>query len=367
MNKFKFCLLGLMSGSSLDGLDITCCEFETDPVTKSILNWKITCSETIPYTEEWISRLAHLPQASALAYARTHTYFGHYMGKMVCDFITKYQLQPDYIDSHGHTIFHEPERGMTAQIGDGAALAALTGIPVISDFRTKDVALFGQGAPLAPIADKYLFPGYDCYLNLGGIANMTFRNREDFIAFDICAANQLLNTLAGLAGQEMDAGGAIAAKGKLNTVLLDASFQDPFFEKPFPKSLGNQYVREHFIPLFRAFEAPVPDLLHTACEHIAILIDLAVKQSLEHFQLPPASRRMLVTGGGAFNSFLMERISQQLAPLGVAVVVPEPVVVKYKEAALMAVLGLLRILRLPNTLKSVTGASQDSSGGCIYL
>lgn len=367
MNKFKFCLLGLMSGSSLDGLDIACCEFETDPVTKSILNWKITCSETIPYTEEWISRLAHLPQASALAYARTHTYFGHYMGKMVCDFIKKHQLQPDYIASHGHTIFHEPERGMTAQIGDGAALAALTGVPVICDFRTKDVALFGQGAPLAPIADKYLFPGYDGYLNLGGIANMTFRHGEDFIAFDICAANQVLNALAGLTGLDMDEGGAMAAGGQLNRALLDISFQDIFFEKPFPKSLGNQYVREHFIPLFTAFEAPVPDLLHSACEHIALLIAQAVKQSLQHYDLPVSNRRMLVTGGGAFNTFLMEKISLQLLPLGVEMVVPEPVVVKYKEAALMAVLGLLRILRLPNTLKSVTGASQDSSGGCIYL
>ena len=182
--------IGLMSGSSLDGLDIAFCKFKVE--NDIVLNWELLKAETIPFSEMWYSRLAHLPTQSALVYAKTHVYFGHYMGELVIDFMSRNNILPDFISSHGHTIFHHPDKRMTAQIGDGGALAATTGLMVVSDFRTQDIALGGEGTPLAPAADKYLFNGYDFYLNIGGIANISCNANGKMIAFDIGGANQVL-------------------------------------------------------------------------------------------------------------------------------------------------------------------------------
>ncbi len=356
-----------MSGSSLDGLDIACCHFTVSSDHGGIHAWEIADAETLPYSSEWASRLYHLPAAAARDYARTHTYFGHYMGELVRDFLTRHPVSPDYIASHGHTVFHEPERGMTAQIGCGASLAAATGIPVVCDFRTSDVARSGQGAPLAPIADQYLLDGYDMYLNLGGIANLSFRHSGRFFAFDVCVANQLLNALAQLTGEEMDTNGAMAATGRLQEDLLRQSLEDPYLSKPFPKSLGNPYVREHFLPVFLGRDFSPADLLRTACEHIALQTGRDAALLLRQFGRPSQQMRLLATGGGAFNVFLIDCLRRHLSPLGIEVIVPSPLIVKYKESALMALLGLLRILHRPNALKTVTGATAESSGGCIYL
>ena len=207
-----------MSGSSMDGLDIAYCQFQIEEKRK--ISWQVLKAETIRYPEKWQVRLGQLVHQDALTFAKTHTYFGHYMGELVNHFIKKHKISPDFIAAHGHTIFHYPMDRVTIQIGDGAALAATTGLPVINNFRTHDIALNGEGTPLAPIADKYLFPDYDFYMNIGGIANITCNANGKHVAFDIGPANQVLNILANQLGLPYDDKGAIARKGIVNPAIL---------------------------------------------------------------------------------------------------------------------------------------------------
>ncbi|MBN2235971.1 MAG: anhydro-N-acetylmuramic acid kinase, partial [Bacteroidales bacterium] len=185
-------VIGIMSGTSLDGLDIAYCTFRKEK------DWKfeILLAETIDYPMGWITRLRNLPQSSASEYAKTHADYGHFIGKEIKKFIQKHQIDVDFISSHGHTIFHQPELGFTAQIGDGAAIAAETEISVINDFRSMDIAFKGQGAPLVPIGDRYLFSEFDFRLNLGGFANISFEKNGSTYAFDIAPANIALNHFA---------------------------------------------------------------------------------------------------------------------------------------------------------------------------
>lgn len=357
--------IGLMSGSSLDGLDIAYCKFEVSD--GAISAWELLKAETIPFSEMWQSRLAHLPHQSALTYAKTHTYFGHYMGELVIDFMSRNDLIPDFIASHGHTIFHHPEKRMTAQIGDGGALAATTGLTVISDFRTQDIAIGGEGTPLAPLADKYLFAGYDFYLNIGGIANISCNVNGKMIAFDIGGANQVLNGLAVLANQEYDNEGQIASRGKVVEPLLQEVDAIDYFSQKYPKSLDNQWVIQNLLKKYREYPETVENRMRTAVEQLAEQTVLSLIQIVENENLTKKQFRMLATGGGVFNTFLINRIKElSKGKIELEIVIPTKEMVQFKEAILMGLLGVLRMENIPNCLASVTGAKRDTIGGAIY-
>jgi anhydro-N-acetylmuramic acid kinase len=288
--------------------------------------------------------------------------FGTYLGELVRQFVTNNALQPDFISSHGHTIFHQPGQHISHQLGNGAYLAAAAGLPVVCDFRTLDIALGGQGAPLVPIGDSLLFPDYDCCLNLGGIANISANHGPTGrVAFDTGACNMLLNTLANQLNLPYDDEGQLARRGKLQPELLNILNSADYFTQPYPKSLGKEWVDAHTQHHLLAATSSVEDNLQTACHHIAF----HVAQSIQQLIPPTTSRKVLATGGGAFNVYLIELIR---AALGneYTVVVPEPELVGFKEALIFAFLGVLRWRQEPNCLQSVTGARYDNVGGAIY-
>lgn len=359
--------LGLMSGSSLDGLDIAHCSIHWE--NGQLQGWELQQAETLPFSEQWQRRLRHLPEQNALIFAKTHTYFGHYMGDLVQQFLKKHPIPKlDLIASHGHTIFHHPDQRLSVQIGCGAALAAKTGYTCITDFRTQDVALDGEGAPLAPLADHYLFPGYHFYLNLGGIANLSARTADQqWIAFDIAPANQVLDALAQELGQAYDKDGLLASQGAVQPALLEAVSQFPYYTQAYPKSLGNAWIRQAVLPHYLGAEASWQDKLATATEHLAIEIAQAIEQIVQREQLPSPPYRLLATGGGAFNTYLMEQIAAYCnRHTAVEVYLPKQEMIAFKEAALMALLGVLRLEGQPNSWASVTGAQRDTVNGAVY-
>ena len=351
--------IGLMSGSSLDGLDIAFVELHENGG-----NWtySILAADCFAYPPEWVEKLKTATALPALQYQLLHTEYGHYLGQQVNEFINKHNLhyQVALVSSHGHTTFHVPGRKMTAQLGDGAAIAAETQLPVVSDLRNMDVAFGGQGAPIVPIGEKLLLGNYQYFLNLGGIANISF-NRAQYQAFDICPANRVLNMLAQLQGREYDEGGQLAASGNVDTGLLDQLNALDFYAQPYPKSLANEWGTDVVFPLVMAAGLSVPDALATYCEHIVLQIAAAVQQG---GAIVPGAR-LLATGGGAFNNFLVDRLRGALP--GVEIVVPEPQVVNFKEALIMALIGVLRWREEYNVLSSVTGASRSSIGGALWL
>jgi anhydro-N-acetylmuramic acid kinase len=348
MKNYK--VIGLMSGTSLDGVDLAYCEFSFGRKW----NFKIICSETVDYTPEWIARLSALTDSGASTLARTHIEYGRYLGKLATDFIHKYDLSPEFISSHGHTIFHQPEKGFTLQIGDGNSISATTGLPVIFDFRSLDVALGGQGAPLVPIGDRLLFSEYDHCLNLGGIANISYEHAGKRIAFDICPVNMALNFLVSFSGYTYDNNGSMASRGQIDPSLLYNLNQLDFYKIKPPKSLGREWVNHHFLPLMSENSFQIENKLRTVAEHIAAQIAKVVNA------LPMG--KMLVTGGGAKNDFLIGLIKSKINS---DLVIPDPEIIDFKEALIFAFLGVLRWRGEINTLSSVTGASKDSCGGIL--
>jgi anhydro-N-acetylmuramic acid kinase len=355
MEKYQseYNVIGLMSGSSLDGVDLALCRFiKTGGWAFSILR-----TEVIPYTAEWKQMLTDAPSMTGQELIHLHAAYGHYLGKLVKDFIQHGNAKIDFISSHGHTVFHQPSKGFTLQIGDGAAIASETALPVVCDFRTTDVALGGQGAPLVPAGDRLLFSEYDFCLNIGGIANISAEVNGERIAYDICPANQLLNILAAKLGSEYDHEGALARSGEINEQLLHKLNDFPYYLKKFPKSLGNENVAEYFFPLLDESGGSIQDKLHTCTEHIAQRIAEAVH--VENSSV----KSVLVTGGGAFNKFLVELLSEKTHH---RIILPETETIKFKEALVFAFLGVLRMRNEVNVLKSVTGARRDSVGGAVY-
>jgi anhydro-N-acetylmuramic acid kinase len=353
-NSQVYNVIGLMSGTSLDGLDIAFCRFTVD---KNTWNYEIINSETKPYSEEWKSRLLSLETTDALTFQRTHIDYGFYCGRIVSDFIIKHGIAADFIASHGHTIFHQPEQRLTVQIGAGSAIASASQMSVVCDFRSLDVALGGQGAPLVPIGDKLLFSEYDYCLNLGGFANISYEHNNKRIAYDICPVNIVMNAICEKIGKPFDDKGEIARSGMLSPYMLNEFNQLPFYRIPAntPKSLGKEWVIENIDPILQEYEIQENDLLRTFCEHIAIQISRAIGTVKKG--------KLLVTGGGSYNSFLIERI-KELVP--VEVIIPEPKTIEFKEALIFAFLGVLRMRNEVNCLKSVTGSRMDNCGGAIY-
>jgi anhydro-N-acetylmuramic acid kinase len=345
--------LGMMSGTSLDGLDIACCRFD---LADDRWEYEIFCAETISYSDTWRQRLDQAPHMSGQELARLNVDFGHYAGEQAAQFINRNKCTPLFIASHGHTVFHQPEQGLTLQIGHGAYLAAAAAIKVINDFRALDVAMGGQGAPLVPIGDALLFGHYGLCLNLGGFANISYQHHGERLASDISPANMALNILAQRAGKPFDEDGAIAAAGTIIQPLLEQLDALPFYQQPAPKSLGREWFESQMLPLINAHDASPADLLRTITEHIARQVTAAADG------VP--SSNMLATGGGARNGLLMQRIGYLSQH---NIIIPEPLLIDYKEALVFAFLGVLRLRGSNNCLASATGARADSCGGSVWL
>jgi len=344
--------IGVMSGTSLDGLDIACCFF-----TEQNGQWSycIEQAETIAYDNTFRNKLRNAGQLDGAALTLLSNEFGRKVGAEVNSFCEKHSLSPQLVASHGHTVFHQPGNKMTLQIGSGAEIAALTHITTVCDFRSKDVALGGQGAPLVPIGDKLLFAEYKYCLNLGGFANISFEAAGKRVSFDVCPVNIVLNQLCQEAGKEFDENGEMGKKGEVNVALLQQLNDLAYYKKPFPKSLGKEWVDKEVMPLLTKYDLPVQDKLRTFYEHIAQQLASCCKQE---------NASLLLTGGGAHNGLLRQLIEQHCK---VKVIVPAKQTIDFKEALIFAFLGVLRIREENNSLASVTGASTDSIGGAVYL
>jgi anhydro-N-acetylmuramic acid kinase len=358
-------VIGLMSGSSLDGLDIVFTELEEN---RGSWSYNILAADCYGYNDEWKQQLTNAKTSSAYNYCLLHAAYGKYLADCVNRFIEENNLhhRVQLIASHGHTVFHDPSNGITTQLGCGATLAALTGINVVSDLRIIDVALGGQGAPIVPMGEKLLFPDYDFYLNIGGIANLSFQQQNNFIAFDICPANRVLNMLAQEAGKEFDEDGNMASSGSLNTALLEKLNALDYYQQLAPKSLSNNFGTDTVFPIIKSFDANTADALNTYTGHIAYQLKRAAAALTANGQAQQLYK-LLITGGGAFNKFLIEKIKENLASLNIETIVAENNIVQYKEALIMALLGILRWREENTVLASVTGASRNSIGGAVWM
>jgi anhydro-N-acetylmuramic acid kinase len=356
--KDDYKVIGLMSGTSLDGLDIAYCTFKN---TSSGWQFQLEHSRHVAYDEERISQLRNavdLPAAELLA---LDVSYGRWLGQQVNLFISGYNLTVDIVASHGHTIFHQPERGFTLQIGAGLDLAQQAKQTVVCDFRSLDVAMGGQGAPLVPIGDHHLFADYDFCLNLGGIANISFAIADNRKAYDVAPANMLLNYLAGQRGLAYDAKGAIAREGAIDPALLAALNGLEFYKLPYPKSLGYEWFVSEMQPIIDASDIKVDDKMATGVAHIAGVIAAAVLSEWNNDR----QANLLITGGGAKNDTLIDALTAALGST-VQVILPSEELIDFKEAVIFAFMGVLRVRDEINCLSSVTGADRDVSGGTIF-
>lgn len=343
--------IGLMSGTSADGLDVCCATF-----TRKNGKWsyRIDAAKGYSYTPELKDTLMNRVQKmSALEFITFHSRYGHFLGQKVNEFTAEFGVKPDLIASHGSTVFHEPSKGIMFQIGDGAAIAAETGIQTVSDFRRLDIMLGGQGAPLVPVGDRALFGSYDYCLNIGGFSNISYDDGPRRIAFDISPVNYVINRYCRTIGLEMDRDGIIARRGSVCQSLLDKLNSFEYYNAKPPKSLAREWVEKNVFPLIDSYGLSLEDILRTYYEHCAEQLANAVKPG----------KSILVTGGGAWNKFLLERME---ALSECTLTVPEPEVVDYKEALIFAFLGVLYMTDTPSCLSSVTGASKDNIGGMLF-
>lgn len=345
-------VLGMMSGSSLDGLDLAFCRFELKEDGK--WNYTILEAETIPYPPLWQNELVNLPFSKSEELIEKDIAYGKYLGEISRSFLRRKNTTADLIASHGHTIFHNPKKSFTFQLGNGQALATASGLTTVYDFRTKDISLGGQGAPLVPIGDELLFADYDICLNLGGIANISYKKDGKRVAHDVCPANQLLNFLSKQKELDFDRGGELARSGSVNKKLQTLLVQDKYYSTSAPKSLSNQYVQKSFIEIIDSFDDTIENKLRTCNEHI-------VQQIHQDTETLPKGT-LLATGGGAHNSYLVHRLSEISKH---EIIVPDRILVDFKEALVFAFMGVLRYRNEINCLASVTGATADSSVGVI--
>ena len=350
MKSFQYGL-GLMSGTSLDGLDMALCKFEEH---ENNYQFQILETHEIPYNQPFRDLLEGAFELSGLQIMKLDHDFASFCAHQVNLFLKKTTLKPDFIASHGHTVFHNPQLGFSTQIGNGAIIAAQTGITVVSDFRSLDVALGGQGAPLVPLGDQLLFHEYDACLNLGGIANISFQKEGKRVAYDLSLCNIPLNYFAQKMGHTFDSDGKLAQQGNLIPELYKLLENLDFYIQQPPKSLGKEFFVTQVLPLVSQSGYSPHDILRTLTEHFATQIAHNI----------PSDSKTLVTGGGAFNSFLIELIQSKSKA---EIIIPDSKVVKFKEAVVFAFLGYLRLHHQNNTLSTVTGAAHDSCGGAVYV
>jgi anhydro-N-acetylmuramic acid kinase len=350
--KRMYTAVGVMSGTSLDGLDLVLCRIQ---MKRGNWQFSILSAQTIPYPEYWKRRLEMAASLNAAEFMQLHNEYGKYTGEQVKRFLEGFPEKVDLIASHGHTIFHQPEKRFTFQIGSGLTIAQECGILTISDFRSMDIALGGQGAPLVPVGDRQLFSEYDFCLNLGGFANISNEEKGTRIACDLCPVNFIANRYASELNMEFDRDGRIGSEGSVHQPLVNELNNLEFYSHNGPKSLGREWVEQVFMPVISTYDIPVPDLLRTFYEHAAIQISAYINRY--------EAGTVMVTGGGAFNKFLIGLIRQKSKS---ELVIPDDTIVKFKEALIFAFLGVLRYLGEVNCYASVTGASLDSSGGVMF-
>ncbi len=347
-------ILGLMSGTSLDGLDLALVEFTGG----KRWHFNMIASSTHAYTNSWGKKLASAHTLTGADLLALHVTYGTYLGKQCQVFLRKNRIRTiDAIASHGHTIFHQPDRGFTFQLGDGKAMHAATGLKVISDFRSLDVLLGGEGAPLVPVGDRLLFPQYEVCLNLGGIANLSMEIRGERKAFDVCFCNMALNYLMKEIGKSFDRDGTAASRGEIDNSLLKSLSKAYRAIRKQRKSIGREFFEEAMEPLLENRNLPLANRLRTVVESVAIEIANALPVS-------KSSLTILTTGGGALNRFLVAVLQEKLNGKAV-VVLPEREIIEFKEALIFAFLGMLRLRGEVNVLKSVTRARRDSCSGVV--
>ncbi len=353
MKKNNYNVIGVMSGTSLDGVDLAHIKFylENKKWTFEILE-----SKTISYSQSWINELKLAVDYSETKLENLNKEYTKLLASIISTFIENHKIESlDAVCSHGHTILHQPEKGLTLQIGNLPEIATLTHQTVVCDFRVQDVKLGGQGAPLVPIGDRILFSEYDYCMNLGGFSNVSFEQNAERIAFDISPVNTVLNFYANQFGLNYDDKGKISRTGKVNDNLLNKLNSLDFYQQKFPKSLGFEFVKGTVLPLIEKYEIPIEDKLRTFTEHIAFQTALA---------LPRKKGRILITGGGVYNDFLLERIQTHLPEM--KIIIPSSEILEFKEALIFALLGILKLRGEINVLSSVTGAKKDHSSGKIY-
>ena len=352
MLKNEYKVVGVMSGTSLDGIDLAYVTFKFDRVW----DFKIEIAETLDYDSYWLNILHNLTSFSSERLLKIDFDYSIYLAHKIRDFLKKNSIEfVDAVCSHGHTALHEPEKGLTYQIGNRASVSKELNITVICDFRVQDVKLGGQGAPLVPIGDQLLFADYDYCLNLGGFANISTEKNGKRIAYDICAVNTVLNHYSGLLGYKYDDKGKIASKGFMNEKLFKQLNSLEFFSQTFPKSLGIEWVKKEIFPLIDNYHINPQDVLRTFAEHIAFQVSKGIIENQKS--------SVLVTGGGAYNFFLIERIKSMTNK---KIVIPDNLIINYKEAMIFGLLGVLKLRNEVNCLSSVTGAKSDHSSGMIF-
>jgi anhydro-N-acetylmuramic acid kinase len=352
-----YSVIGIMSGSSMDGIDLAHCRITSD---NGQYSYTIEECETFEYDEIWRLRLSQIRKADALGYSKTDVFYGHYIGHLINKFVAKYNIKADLVASHGHTVFHYPEELITRQVGDGASMSAICHLPVVTDFRSMDVAKKGQGAPLVAIGDQMFFDEYDFCLNLGGFANISGKIGEFRVSFDICPANILLNRVARDLNQEYDHDGEIASQGTINYKLLENLNNIDYYGMPFPKSLNRDWINNELWQIVKEGDKLTPqDKMKTFVDHIGIQIS----KSLDYLSAKKsAGKKVLVTGGGAFNTVLMDHIRTHSEA---EFIVPDAKLVKYKEALVFALMGVMRVENQVNIIKTFTGAKSNSISGAL--
>ncbi|MGH2667256.1 anhydro-N-acetylmuramic acid kinase [Flavobacterium sp.] len=352
MQNRTYNVIGVMSGTSLDGVDLAHIHFT---IKNGKWSFQILENTTVAYTEDWINRLKKAVSFSDAELELLNEEYTELLAGIITNFIQKNTIEDmDAVCSHGHTILHQPQNGFTLQIGNLPKIAKLINQKVVCDFRVQDVKLGGQGAPLVPIGDRILFSEYDYCLNLGGFSNVSFEDGEDRIAFDISPVNTVLNFYADKRGLKYDDKGNIARSGNVSEVLLLELNGLDFYRKSYPKSLGFEFVKEKIFPILEKYPISDEDKLRTFTEHIAFQIALALSKK---------TATLFVTGGGAYNDFLMERLQFHLPSMKIEI--PDSKTIEFKEALIFALLGVLKLRNEINVLSSVTGAEKNHSSGVI--
>ena len=352
MRRKQFRVLGVMSGTSLDGIDLAYLAFTREE------HWEasILKAETIPYSQKWVEALKTSAELSRTDIAALDEKYTDYLAEIIQQFIQKNKIEKlDAVCSHGHTVLHQPEEGFTIQIGNLPKLATLLQKKVVCDFRVQDVELGGQGAPLVPIGDRLLFSDYDYCLNLGGFANISTEIESNRIAYDICPVNTVLNEYASRLGFAFDRDGAIARNAEVNQDLLEQLNSLSFYQQKPPKSLGIEWVNSVIFPILEKSESTSEEIIATFTEHVAVQLS----ENIQHH----SSQKVLVTGGGAFNTYLIELLQQKTKA---QIILPQKNLIEFKEALIFGFLGVLRLENEINVLASVTGASKNHSSGKIF-
>ena len=352
MEKTEYRLVGVMSGTSLDGIDLVFTEIDF----KNPLQFKIIASKTYAYSTEWQKKLSSAIDLDAPELNKLDNEYTEFLAETISQFIAENNIDLiDAVCSHGHTIKHRPRQGITLQIGNLPKLAKRIEVPVVCDFRVQDVELGGQGAPLVPIGDRLLFSNYKYCINLGGFANVSQEKGATRIAYDICPVNTVMNYYTQKLGKSYDEDGVIARSGKVNETLLSELNDLNFYKKEAPKSLGIEWVNSNIFPLIDKFDLSIPDILKTFSVHVATQIAACLDDN--------SDSNVLVTGGGAYNKFLIEQIKSKTS---CELIIPDPEIVDFKEALIFALLGVLKLREEVNVLSSVTGAKMDHSSGRLF-